>query len=157
MTKIQKILCITTHDPLGLGPASSTFGDLGRREPYSSFYFRRLITNTVIKKNNLTVIVGGSGAWQLTDERIVTKLGIDCVVIGEEEITAVKMIKKALNNVTLPHFVEGEVVPLDQISLIVNPTLNGVIEICRGCGRGCRFCIYTILNYRCQTIDKIIK
>lgn len=155
--KETKVLCITTHDPLGLGPASSTFSDLGGRETYSSFYFHKLIKNPAIRKNNLTVIVGGSGAWQLNDERIITKLGIDCVVIGEGEKTAVELIKKALNNEPLPRFVQGEVVPLDQIPSIINPTLNGIIEICRGCGRGCRFCNPTMLNFRCQPIDKIIK
>jgi len=155
--KETKVLCITTHDPLGLGPASSTFSDLGGRETYSSFYFRKLITNPIIRKNNLTVIVGGSGAWQLTDEKIIAKLGIDCVVVGEGEKTAVEMIKKALDGENLPCLIEGEVVPLEQIPLIVNPTLNGIIEICRGCGRGCKFYNPTMLNYRCQTIDKIIK
>ena len=152
-----KVLCITTHDPLGLGPASSTFSDLGGREPFTSFYFRKLITNPLIRKNNLNVIVGGSGAWQLTDERIMAKHGIDCVVVGEGEITAVKMIEKALNGERLPYFVEGEVVPLDQIPLIRNPTLNGIVEICRGCGRGCRFCNPTMMNYRCVPMDRIFQ
>lgn len=155
--KDTKVLCITTHDPLGLGPASSTFGDLGGREPFTSFYFRKLITDPTIRKYNLTVIVGGSGAWQLTDERIMAKLGIDCVVVGEGEITAVKLIEKALNGERLPSFVEGEVVPLDQIPLIRNPTLNGLIEICRGCGRGCKFCNPTMLNFRCLPMDKILQ
>ena len=154
--KETKVLCITTHDPLGLGPASSTFSGLGGREAYTSFYFRKLITNHAIRKNNLTVIVGGSGAWQLTDERIIAKLGIDCVVVGEGEKTAVELIKKALNGEKLPNFLEGEVVPLEQIPLIINPTLNGLVEVCRGCGRGCKFCNPTMLNYRCQTIDKIV-
>ena len=153
--KETKVLCITTHDPLGLGPASSTFSDLGGREPYTSYYFKKLITNPLIRRNNLSVIVGGSGAWQLTDERIMAKHGIDCVVIGEGEITAVEMIEKALNGEKLPNFVEGEVVPLDQIPLIKKPTLNGIVEICRGCGRGCRFCNPTMMNYRCQPMDKI--
>lgn len=151
-----KVLCITTHDPLGLGPASSTFSDLGGREAYTSYYFRKLITNPIIRKNNLYVIVGGSGAWQLTDERIIAKLGIDTVVVGEGEITAVDLIEKALNGERLPSVVEGEVVPLEKIPLIKNPTLNGLIEVCRGCGRGCRFCNPTMLNFRCQTIEKII-
>lgn len=155
--KDTKVLCVTTHDPLGLGPASSTFSGLGGREPYTSFYFRKLITDPTIRKHNLTVIVGGSGAWQLTDERITAKLGIDCVVVGEGEITAVKLIEKALNGERLPSFVEGEVVPLDQIPLIRNPTLNGLIEICRGCGRGCKFCNPTMLNFRCLPLDKIIQ
>ncbi|HEX08305.1 MAG TPA: B12-binding domain-containing radical SAM protein [Thermoplasmatales archaeon] len=105
----------------------------------------------------MKVIVGGSGAWQLTDERIIAKLGIDCVVVGEGEITAVKMIEKALNDEDLPPFVEGEVVPLDQIPIIKKPTLSGLIEIARGCGRGCRFCNPTMLNYRCQPLDRILE
>ena len=152
-----KVLCITTHDPLGLGPASTTFSDLVGREPYTAFYFRKLISNPLIRKHNLKVIVGGSGAWQLTDERIIAKLGIDCVVVGEGEITAVKMIEKALNDEDLPPFVEGEVVPLDQIPIIKKPTLSGLIEIARGCGRGCRFCNPTMLNYRCQPLDRILE
>ena len=54
--KETKILCITTHDPLGLGPASSTFSDLGGREPFTSYYFRRLTTDPVIRKYNLHVL-----------------------------------------------------------------------------------------------------
>ncbi len=152
-----KVLCITTHDPLGLGPASTTFSNLVGRESYTSYYFRKLINNRLIRKYNLKVIVGGSGAWQLTDVRIMGKLGIDCVVVGEGEITAVDVISKAINGENLPLFVQGEVVPLEQIPLIRNPTLNGIIEICRGCGRGCRFCNPTMLNFRCQPIEYIMK
>ncbi len=155
--KDTKVLCITTHDPLGLGPASSTFSSLSGKETFTSFFFNKLIKNPTIRKNNLRVIVGGSGAWQLTDERIMAKLGIDTVVIGEGEITAVEIIKKALNGEKLPLFVEGEVVPLDQIPLIKKPTLNGLIEIARGCGRGCRFCNPTMLKYRSQPIDRILE
>ena len=151
-----KVLCITTHDPLGLGPASSTFSDLGGRESYTSFYFRKLVTNPLIRKHNLRVIVGGSGAWQLTDERIIAKFGIDTVVVGEGEITAVDLIEKALNREKLPFIVEGEVVPIEKIPAIKKPTLNGLIEVCRGCGRGCRFCNPTMLNFRCQKMDTIL-
>jgi radical SAM superfamily enzyme YgiQ (UPF0313 family) len=152
-----KVLCITTHDPLGLGPASTTFSDLGGREPYTASYFQKLVTNPVIRKYGLKVIVGGSGAWQLTDERIMAKLGIDCVVVGEGERTGVSIIEKAVNGEPLPQYIEGEVVPLEEIPLIRNPTINGIIEICRGCGRGCRFCNPTMLNFRCMPIERIMR
>jgi len=115
-----------------------------------------LIKNPIIRSKNLTVIVGGSGAWQLTDERIMYRLGIDSVVVGEGEITAVKLIEKALNNEKIPKFVKGVVVPLEEIPLIMNPTINGIIEICRGCGRGCRFCNPTMMNFRCIPLEKIL-
>jgi len=157
MDEETKVLGITTQDPLGLGPASTTLSDLGGRETFTSFYFRKLITDPVIRKHNLKVIVGGSGAWQLTDERILAKLGVDCVVVGEGEITAVKVVEKILNGEQIPSIVQGEVVPLGQIPLIKNPTLNGIVEICRGCGRGCNFCNPTMLNYRCQPLESILE
>jgi radical SAM superfamily enzyme YgiQ (UPF0313 family) len=152
-----KVLGVTTHDPLGLGPASTTFSDLANRETYTSYYFRTLMTNKAIKKHRLKIIAGGSGAWQLTDERIMAKFSIDSVVVGEGEITAVQLIKKALNEEPLPPIVEGEVVPLDQIPLIRKPTINGIIEITRGCGRGCKFCNPTMLNFRSQPLERILE
>jgi radical SAM superfamily enzyme YgiQ (UPF0313 family) len=157
VTNETKVLCITTHDPLGLGPASSTFSDLGGREPFTSYYFRKLITDPTIHRHNLTVLVGGSGSWQLTDERIIKKFGIDTVVIGEGEKTAVDLIEKALNKDYLPSIVQGELVPQEDIPLIQKPTIDGLIEIGRGCGRGCRFCNPTMLNYRCLPLDYILK
>ena len=157
ITNGAKVLCVTTHDPLGKGPASSTFSDLGGREPYTRYYFRELVNHPSIKKHNVKVIVGGSGAWQLADEGIMAKLGIDCVVLGEGEITAVDLVHKVLNSEELPKIVQGEVVPLEQIPLIQKPTINGIIEICRGCGRGCKFCNPTMLNFRCQPLEYIKK
>jgi radical SAM superfamily enzyme YgiQ (UPF0313 family) len=155
--KDTKVLGVTTHDPLGLGPASTTFSDLMNREPYTAIFFRKMIQNPVIRKYNLKVIVGGAGAWQLTDERIMAKYDIDCVVLGEGEKTGVEIIEKMINDEPYPAVAEGEVVPLDKIPLIRKPTINGLIEICRGCGRGCRFCTPTMRNYRCQPLEYIIK
>ncbi|VVB62081.1 Radical SAM superfamily protein [uncultured archaeon] len=157
VNKETRVLGITTHDPLGLGPASSMFSDLMNKETYTASFFRKLMSHPLIRKYNLKVIVGGSGAWQLTDERIMAKYGIDCVVVGEGEITAVDVIDKAMNGDSFPSIVQGDVVPLEQIPLIHYPTINGIIEICRGCGRGCRFCNPTMLNYRSQPLEFILQ
>jgi radical SAM superfamily enzyme YgiQ (UPF0313 family) len=152
-----KVLGITTHDPLGLGPASSTFGDLANRETFTSIFFHKIIANPALRNHSVKVIVGGAGAWQLADERIMAKYRIDGVVLGEGEITGVDVIAKAVHDEPFPRISQGEVVPLEQIPLIKKPTLNGLIEICRGCGRGCRFCNPTMMNYRCQSIDRILE
>ncbi len=151
-----KAVGITANDPLGLGPASSTFSGLIRKETYTAFYHRKLLANSSLRENGAKVIAGGPGAWQLADERIMTKLGIDCVVVGEGEITAVEMFERALNGEKLPRVVEGEVVPLKRIPSIKNPTICGLVEIARGCGRGCKFCIPTLLNYRYRPIKQIL-
>ncbi len=151
-----KAVGITANDPLGWGPASSTFGSLMRKETYTAFYYRKLLANSSFRENGVKVIAGGPGAWQLANERIMAKFGIDCVVVGEGEITAVEMFKRALNGEKLPRLVEGEVVPLERIASIKNPTICGLVEIARGCGRGCKFCIPTLLNYRCRPIKQIL-
>jgi len=37
--KKTRVLGITTHDPLGLGPASTTFSDLVNKETFTSIFF----------------------------------------------------------------------------------------------------------------------
>jgi len=152
-----KVLGITSNDPLGIGPASSTFSGLMGRETYSAVFFRKLLQDPIIKENGLKTIVGGPGAWQLREESVRRELGIDCVVIGEGERTAVKIFEKALNGESLPGVVEGEVVPVEEIPSIKRPTINGIVEIARGCGRGCEFCVPTLRYYRCRPIDKILE
>ena len=150
---------ITTNDPLGLGPASSTFSSLVGKETYSAVCFRELLKEIrpYARKYNIKIVVGGPGAWQLGDERLLTKYGVDCLCIGEGEITGVEIFKKIANGEEIPRIVYGEVVPLEKIPNIVNPTINGLVEIARGCGRGCRFCNPTMLNYRCRELKDILK
>jgi len=159
LSKETKVLGITTNDPLGLGPASSTFNDLVGKETYSARSFRELFLKAKpqIMKYNIKVIVGGPGAWQLEDKRIMQKYGIDAICIGEGEITGIELFKKAIDGEELPEINYGEVVPLESIPNITNPTINGLVEIARGCGRGCRFCNPTMLNFRSRPIEKILE
>jgi len=85
------------------------------------------------------------------------KLGIDCVVIGEGEKVAPTLFEKTMNNEPLPSVVYGETVEIDEIPAIKNPTVNGIVEIARGCGRGCAFCIPTLRRYRCIPIKHILR
>lgn len=152
-----KVIGITENDPLGIGPATSTFRGLFGGEAYMALKFRELLNHPSIKRFRPKIIVGGAGAWQLEDEQIQRELGIDCVVIGEGERTAVRVIESAVNSGKLPKVVHGETVPAEEIPTIVGATVNGIVEIARGCGRGCRFCEPTLLWYRCLPLDHILK
>jgi radical SAM superfamily enzyme YgiQ (UPF0313 family) len=152
-----KVIGITTNDPLGLGPASTTFSSLLGKETFSAYSFKKLVSNPTIWKNNIKLIVGGPGAWQLEDERIRSKMGINTVVLGEGELEAAQVFKKAVDEESLPNFVHGGVVPLEKIPDIRKPTINGLVEIARGCGRGCKFCNPTMQQFRCRSIDNIVK
>jgi radical SAM superfamily enzyme YgiQ (UPF0313 family) len=46
---------------------------------------------------------------------------------------------------------------VDEIPLIVNPSMHGMIEVMRGCGRGCKFCDVTLRPLRYYPVEKVIK
>jgi len=150
-------LGITTHDPLGLGPASTTFSNFVEGEPYSSHYFKKLVENPLLKKYDIDVIVGGPGTWQLDDKRIMEKYNVDSIVMGEGESVAAEIFRKAVNGEKLPKKTRGDVVKVENIPTIKGPTINGLVEISRGCGRGCSFCNPTLLNLRHRPIKDIVE
>jgi len=152
-----KVLAITETDPLGIGPATSTFTQLFGGEAYMAVKFKELLNNPAVKMYKPKIIVGGPGAWQLEDAKARKRLGIDCVVIGEGEKVAYATIEKAINDQQLPEIVHGETVDEEEIPCIREPTVDGVVEIARGCGRGCAFCVPTLQRYRCLSMDHILK
>ncbi len=152
-----KVLGITENDPLGIGPATSTFTQLLGGEAYMAVKFKELLNNKAIQIHKPKLIVGGPGAWQLEDREIRRKLGIDCVVIGEGEKIAPQLFEKAINNEQLPEVVYGEPAMESEIPVIREPAIAGIVEIARGCGRGCDFCVPNLQRYRCLSIDHILK
>jgi radical SAM superfamily enzyme YgiQ (UPF0313 family) len=111
------------------------------------------------KQNGLKIIVGGPGAWQFRyRENSVADLEIDCVVEGEGENVVGKLFKAALEGQELPRHYEvgvGEAPSLEEIPDIVSPSINGLLEIGRGCCRGCQFCNVTLRPLRWYPIEKI--
>jgi radical SAM superfamily enzyme YgiQ (UPF0313 family) len=152
-----KVVGITENDPLGMGPATSTFTQLFGGEAYMAVKFKELLNHPTVQTNKPKIVVGGPGAWQLEDRKIRNRLGIDCVVIGEGEKVVGSIFEKAVNGEQLPEVVYGEVVPEEEIPVIRGATIDGIVEIARGCGRGCDFCVPTLQRYRCLSIDHILK
>ncbi|MBS7643891.1 B12-binding domain-containing radical SAM protein [Candidatus Bathyarchaeota archaeon] len=152
-----KVVGITENDPLGIGPATSTFKQILGGEAYMAVKFRELLNHPAIRRFKPKIIVGGGGAWQLEDREIRKDLGIDTVVIGEGEKIVGPLFEKAVAGETLPEIVYGEVVEESEIPIIRGPTVDGLVEIARGCGRGCAFCIPTLQRYRCLPIEHILK
>ena len=152
-----KVIGITETDPLGIGPATSTFTQLFDGEAYMNIKFRELMSHSAIRRYRPRIIVGGPGAWQLEDKEIRSNLGIDCVVVGEGEKAVAPLFKRALDGESLPEVVHGNVAATDEIPLIKEATIDGIVEVARGCGRGCEFCVPTLQRYRCLPISDILK
>ena len=160
-----EVLGVHVMDPFGLGPASTTFARILRTgETYTAKYFRTLLEKPEVeraKKRGLKIIVGGPGAWQFKCRpRFLEEHGIDCVVEGEAEKVVGKLFRRALNGDELPRFYEVDVrkaPSLEEIPEIKNPSVNGLVEIGRGCVRGCQFCSVTLRPLRWYPYEKIEK
>lgn len=159
-----KVLGIHVMDPFGLGPASSTLAAILRKEPFLARHFRQLFELPEVreaKKRGLKIIVGGPGVWQLNYRpKFVEKYGIDCIIEGEAENVVGKIFRAAMNGEPLPANYEvsiGETPRLEEIPNIVNASINGLVEIGRGCCRGCKFCSVTLRPLRWFPIEKILR
>ncbi|MEJ2272014.1 MAG: radical SAM protein [Candidatus Bathyarchaeota archaeon] len=137
-----KVIGISSMEPAGIGFVSRTYTSLVgfAGEPVAAAEFRNLITNPIIKKWDAKIILGGAGAWQIHRAKLQSKYGIDCIIMGEGDKTAIEIFRKALNGEKLPRLVECRSPNSKEIFPIVNPSLFGTVEITRGCGRGCKFC-----------------
>jgi len=162
--KSAKVIGIHTMDPFGFGPASTTLASVFKKEPFLARHFQGLVTSPVIreaKRNGARVIVGGPGAWQFRyRHQLVEKKVIDCVVEGEAENVIGRLFKAAINGESLPSYVEvstRDAPKLEDIPDIVQPSVNGLIEIGRGCCRGCEFCNVTLRPLRWYPLDKIVR
>jgi radical SAM superfamily enzyme YgiQ (UPF0313 family) len=160
-----KVLGVHTMDPFGLGPASTTFSRILRTgDPFLSKYFLKLLEKPEVRKareNGLRIIVGGPGAWQFKyNPEFLSLHGIDCVLDGEAEKVVGDVFSKALNSDKLPQFYDvdvGEVPSVEEIPEIANASTNGLVEIGRGCVRGCHFCNVTTRPLRWYPYEKVEK
>ncbi|MCD6331451.1 MAG: B12-binding domain-containing radical SAM protein [Thermoplasmata archaeon] len=157
-----KVIGIYVMDAFGWGPSSTTFaGIMGTGEPYLAKYFRKLLESRGYKKlkeRGAKTIVGGPAAWQFKYKPdFMEKYGIDCVFDGEGEM-AIELIKKAIEGEEIPKFYEiNEAPPLEEISEIKRASINGLVEIGRGCPRKCKFCSVTLRPLRWYPLEKIEK
>ena len=151
-----EIIAISGHDFLGINPPTSEVVDLvNRGPPYNRVKFFELMQKPLMKER--VVVAGGKAAWQLADEATMHKLNINYVHLGEGEITIPQMFKSILAGEELPRIVTGESPRLKEIPNIIGATIHGLVEIGRGCGRGCSFCTPNMLHVMHKPIDHIEK
>ncbi|MEM3997229.1 MAG: radical SAM protein [Pyrobaculum sp.] len=160
-----KVLMLSHHDYIGLNPPSSTWGVIVGKEPMNAMFFKRFMERLAphIAKakaeNGLRVIVGGPAAWQwLYFPELVERWGIDVIFDGEGERLIVDLVKNAIEGRPLPRYVYvgvSEAPAVEEISTIKYPSINGLVEIGRGCPRGCAFCSVTLRAMRWYPLEKI--
>ncbi|MEM2805713.1 MAG: radical SAM protein [Candidatus Bathyarchaeia archaeon] len=157
-----RVLGVSTIDPQGFGPLTKTLHSLYGGESYT----KKLFFNTMEKikalkeKHHVKVVVGGAGAWQLSSETTLDKYGIDHLILGEAENVIPQLFKELVerNFSSFSRIIKSKPASVEDIPPITGATTNGLIEVSRGCGRGCTWCYSsTAGGMRCLPIDTVKK
>ncbi len=157
-----RVLMLGHHDYFAYGPPSSEWWMLTGKEPLNRVMFKRLMESPAVremKRRGVRIIAGGPAAWQwLWEPGLWERYGVDTVVEGEAEKVVVELAEKALSGEPLPSYVyvgPGDTPSIEEIPVIKAASVNGLVEIMRGCPRGCRFCSVTLRPLRFIPLDKI--
>ncbi len=157
--KNTKIVAISSMDPMGLAYVSTTYNSLigFGGEALNSAEFKKLIKHPAIQQYKPKIIVGGAGSWQISETNMQESLGIDILFDGEGEEDLVNLFKKVLNNEPTPSYFKAKKPDQKKIPLIRHGACYGMVEITRGCGRGCQFCSPTMRTKYSFPLEHIMK
>ncbi|NLD39583.1 MAG: B12-binding domain-containing radical SAM protein [Desulfatiglans sp.] len=138
-----KLVLFSSSDPLGHGMSNTTTSSFWGGELYTRRWTREtlLMLKAAKKKYPFKVVFGGAGAWQfITSPDEAARLGIDVVYEGYFEESGPELIADILAGRHVDNYVAVNGIGIERVQPICGPSMMGIIELSRGCGRGCRFC-----------------
>lgn len=137
---------LSTMDPLGIGPATTTMmGLTGGSMSFNRFFFERLVKKIKTSHPNAKIIAGGPGTWEfdiIPGEQ--DKIGFDCIFSGSVEGTPRGFWEQAIRGFVPDNYKNKAIRPDPEP--IMGPSFWGMVEISRGCGRGCQFCDFELMS-----------
>lgn len=159
-----KILMVGHHDFFAYGPPSSEWWLITGMEPVNRKSFFKFMESEAVramKRRGVKIVVGGPAAWQwLWEPELTERWGVDVIVEGEADEVIVELTKKILAGERVPNYVyvgAKESPSVEKIPIIKGASVNGLVEITRGCPRGCRFCSVTLRPLRHIPIEHVVK
>jgi radical SAM superfamily enzyme YgiQ (UPF0313 family) len=138
-----KVVGVSSSDPLGRGMSNTTTAHFCDGELYTKVWTDRMMMSIrkAKEQHGFKVIAGGAGAWQYAlDRDDADRQGIDTIFEGYSEEKGVRFIADLLIGGEAPGHVMESGTADSMIPPILGPSLLGIIELSRGCGRGCGFC-----------------
>jgi radical SAM superfamily enzyme YgiQ (UPF0313 family) len=148
-----EIVGIGHDDPMGKIAVREIEEMINRGAPYNRTKFLELLGHPLIREHRPKVVIGGNGSWELRGE----DAGVDHIYLGEGERTFPSICKRIIGGEDVPREVEGEAVPGDEIPVNRGATVGGIVEIGRGCWRGCSFCSPTMRRTRSRPVSRILE
>ncbi len=142
------IILLSTMDPSGLGPATSSWQYFQHGIPFHSQAFWELFLKIRRLRQRLgcKLIIGGPGGWQLEHLQSIGKLGADVLFNGEAEIELPEIIDEIQQSSKIDEdhrIIHAHYIPESAFLPIARPSNLQMLEISRGCGRMCEFCVPT--------------
>lgn len=156
-----KAVLVGHHDFFAYGPPSSEWWLITGKEPINRKALVKLMDRIAHykRKYGFKVIVGGPAAWQwLWEPDLWSKWGVDTVIDGEAENVIKEIAEKVIKGERLPKYVfvgPKDVPKIEEIPVIKGASVNGLIEVMRGCPRGCKFCSVTLRPLRFIPLEMI--
>lgn len=155
-----RVVGLHAHNPLGITFAAGVYAHFfgAARQPVNAEEFRRMIEHPALARHrhHFKLLVGGPGAWQLERQQRLDGWHVDCLVEGEAEDIALDLFERALRGEDLPRKVNGTSPALGHIPRTRHRSTFGVVEITRGCGRGCQFCSIALRHGTSLPLDHIL-
>ena len=141
-----RVVGIHAHNPLGISYATDVYSKLAgeNQMPVNAAEFMKIVTHPVLKKYRPKIVVGGPGAWQLEKAGRLDEFNVDYLIDGEIERVFADLFRRIINgDPTLERIIKvtkSEQPTVEEIPIVRHRSTFGVVEITRGCGRGCQFC-----------------
>lgn len=148
-----RIVGITHDDPLGKIAVREIEDIIGRGPPFNRSKFLELLSSPLIKEHRPKVVLGGNGAWEVMGE----KVDVDHIYLGEGESDFPEICRKIIAGEPVPRVIRGEAVLGEDIPANRGGTIGGIVEIGRGCWRGCAFCSPAMRTLRHRPLEKILE
>ena len=138
-----KLVVISSSDPLGRGMTNTTTTNFWKGELYTRTWMYRMtaVIKEAKKKYGFKVVGGGQGAWQwVQNPKETEEQGIDIVFEGYFENRGPQLLMDIVEDREIPAHIEEMHNCFENVHPIHGPSMLGVIEISRGCGKGCPYC-----------------
>ena len=138
-----KVVGFSSSDPLGKGMSNTTTDNFWDGQLYTKYWTRNML-KTILeakKKHQFKVVAGGAGVWQLVryDDQIAKEC-IDVIFEGYFEGLGPGLFTDILNERSVETYICERGSSVEKVQPIKRASTLGIIELSRGCGRGCKFC-----------------
>ncbi len=138
-----RIVALSSSDPLGMGMSNTTTKNFWKGTLYTQHWTGKTLSvlAEAKAKYDFKVVAGGAGAWQFRqygDD--FTREVVDLIFDGYFENAGPGIFSDILEGRDCPSHYREEQSCAGNIKPIETPTVLGIVEISRGCGRGCKFC-----------------